>query len=85
MPPEILYMLSYKEFEEAVRQINTDSEQWQHILAAIPHTHRQRYIDTLKAGWDMPEAFDIVLTSTHIDNDAYTVMLANHTRKPDAG
>ncbi len=78
-------MLSYKEFEEAVRQIVTDSGQWQHILAAIPHTHRARYINTLKAGWDMPEAFDIVLTSTHIDDAAYAAMLANHARKPNTG
>lgn len=76
-------MLSYKEFEAEVKEMVLEYEQWHHLLAAIPHQYRRRYIDTLMAGWDMPAAFDIVMTSTHMEDSAYAAVLAN--RPPTAG
>ena len=76
-------MLSYKEFEAEVKELGLEFEKWQHLLAAIPPQYRRRYIDTLKTGWDMPAAFDIVMICTHMADTAYADMLAK--RPPTAG
>ncbi|RYE25100.1 MAG: hypothetical protein EOP51_05270 [Sphingobacteriales bacterium] len=69
-------MERYKEFEDEVRALDKGYDEWQHLLAAVPQQYRVRYTDSLKAGWDMPAAFDIVMTSTHMEDAAFTAMLA---------
>lgn len=68
-------MLSYSEFETKVKELTPEYEQWKHLLPAIPHQSRRRYLDTLQAGWDMPQAFDIVQTSTSLADDAFAHQL----------
>lgn len=54
-------MQDYREFEEKVKVLASEFEDWKHVLPAVKITCRERYLKALAAGLDMPGAFDTVL------------------------
>lgn len=65
-------MLQYKEFEITIKSgTGDDFNKWKHLLPVIPLAFRYRYIITLEAGFDMPTAFDLVMTSQTLMDDGY--------------
>lgn len=74
-------MIKYKEFEESVKNITTDFEGWKYLLPSVPLAHRGRFVTVLKAGFDMPTAFDYVMTSMTLNEERFLSFLAEAIKK----
>ena len=64
-------MIRYIEFETAVSAVARQFADWRHLLAAVPIAHRLRFIHVLKKDFDMPDAFDIVMSSLGLTDDKF--------------
>lgn len=65
-------MLHYEIFEESIiDQYGDDARKWVHILPAVPLAQRNRYIKTLGKGFSLPRAFDMVMLSLKLKDEAY--------------
>lgn len=74
-------MIKYKEFEETVQRIASAFESWKHLLPAVPIAHRNRFLTALKAGADIPTAFDYTMTSLTLHEDKFLSFLEEATRQ----
>lgn len=64
-------MMSYAEFVERIQELNSANEKWLHILPSIRLEHRQRYIQLLEKGMDMPKAFDLLLLTKNVSDEEF--------------
>lgn len=52
---------------------------WLYIIKNIPQKYRQRYIDTLDKGINMPSSFDLILAYTQLSTAEYNILLIKKT------
>lgn len=71
--------MEYLKFEEQVKSHVMYDAHWLYIIKNISPQHRQRYIDTLDKGINMPSSFDLILAYTHLSTDEYRNMLKEKT------
>jgi hypothetical protein len=64
-------MIRYIEFESAVGGVAPEFTDWKHLLPAIPIAHRLRFIHVLKKKIEIPDAFDIVMSSLGLTDDKF--------------
>lgn len=64
-------MIGYSAFEEQVKQLCNNYEDWQHILPSVPLELRRRYIEVIKRHVNMPDAFDYVLITKNIPDEKF--------------
>lgn len=64
-------MQHYCEFEEKVKGLASEFEDWKHVLPVVKITCRERYLTALAAGLDMPGAFDAVLLCNGAPEDVF--------------
>lgn len=79
-------MLHYEEFEKMVlEETGSGGHSWRHLLPVIPTAHRHRFLITIGKGYRIPLAFDFVMNSQTIGEDAYEAFLKEALeRKPPA-
>ncbi|MEZ5017017.1 MAG: hypothetical protein R2800_08180 [Flavipsychrobacter sp.] len=69
-------MLHYESFELAMLQLKGDTyKEWEHLLPFIPADLRYRYINAVKKGFSMPQAFDLVLSTTTVADHKFELLL----------
>lgn len=64
-------IMHYEEFEKQIKQHKQFHERWAHILPSIPHRYHERYIVLLDNGFNMPDAFDLILASQGLTDDKF--------------
>jgi hypothetical protein len=64
-------MIRYIEFESAVAGVAPQFTGWKHLLPAIPIAHRPRFIHVLKKDFEIPDAFDIIMSSLGLTDDKF--------------
>ena len=71
----IYAFISYRQFEQKVAACLDASSHfaaYKHLLPSVPWRYRQRFIDTLCMGCDIPASFDILLPSQQLPPVNYT-------------
>lgn len=60
--------MTCREFEIEVKRLADDLHYIEHAykLGAVSHLLRQRFVDTLRMGFDLPETFDIIQISSRL-------------------
>lgn len=65
-------MLHYEDFEQVIKaEAEREFELWRHILPAIPTAYRYRFAYTIKKGMTLPLAFDLVMLSQSLKDNAF--------------
>lgn len=65
-------MLHYERFQEIVLgKAGSMATQWLHVLPAIPIANRNRFVYTIDKGIDIPQAFDMIMLSQSLPDEAY--------------
>lgn len=67
---ENLFKMDFDVFKETVKEI-TPGKRWQHVLPAVPEWHRQRFIDTLRTGAKIPQAYEVVINARNMTDEAF--------------
>lgn len=71
MPTTQVYKVNYENFEKEVKMCPYYDADWGHILPGVPMQHRQRFVDVISKGVRMPDAFDLVLVSSKMTDEAF--------------
>lgn len=69
--------MNFEDFKEAVIVL-APGKRWQHVLPAVPEWHRQRFVDVLKAGAKIPQAYDVVMDNRNMADDMFYTMLKTY-------
>ncbi|HYD23011.1 MAG TPA: hypothetical protein VEB40_16120 [Flavipsychrobacter sp.] len=69
-------MLHYERFQETVlKEAGEGAAEWKHILPAVPVAHRLRFMYTLRQGFGIPAAFDMVMLSQTLADKDYDLFV----------
>ncbi|RYE25099.1 MAG: hypothetical protein EOP51_05265 [Sphingobacteriales bacterium] len=66
--------ISYRLFEHKVAECLANAvhfKQYKHVLPSIPWRHRQRFLDTLYCGCDIPISFDLLIPAQKLPHNNY--------------
>lgn len=74
-------MQDYNDFEATVKKLPLYQEKWVHILPEIQPSHRQRFIDVMNRGVDMPNAFDLILITKDMSDELFDIKLRQTLNK----
>jgi hypothetical protein len=73
--------MNFEDFKAVVMEV-APGKRWLHVLPAVPEWYRQRFVDVLKAGAKIPQAYDVVMNNRNVTDEAFYTMLKNYKPKP---
>lgn len=69
--------MTFEDFKATVMEL-APGKRWQHVLPAVTEWHRQRFVDVLKKGAKIPQAYDVVMENRNMADEAFYTMLKTY-------